>query len=85
MFELSKHEVEHLHLLDQGLRLHEARLQLVLQGPELQEALIVLFCFMAHEQSNGGQYILAGGSFVKRLAACLRTITFHLISNCCFL
>ena len=48
MFELSKHEVEHLHLLDQGLRLHEARLQLVLQGPELQEALIVLFCFMAH-------------------------------------
>ena len=35
------------------------------------------------EQSNGGQYILAGGSFVKQLAAYLRTITFHPISNCC--
>ena len=36
MLQLGEHQVEHLHLLDQGLGLHKTCLQLVLQSPELQ-------------------------------------------------
>ena len=74
MLQLGKHQVEHLHLFDQGLGFHKTSLQLVLQGPELKTCGVTLFY-----GSSSRQYILAKGSFVQRLAGLLRTMTYHLI------